>query len=79
MRRITTLVALLATTRGVSLHAQGPQGQPGLLPDPFGRFLFPPELVMQHQERSISRTRNARRSRRQSSRRSPSSSISNGG
>ena len=49
MRRIITLVALLAATLGVPLHAQAPQGQPGPQPDPFGRFLFPPELVMQHQ------------------------------
>ena len=49
MRRIITVVALLAATLGVRLHAQAPQGPPGPQQDPFGRFLFPPELVMQHQ------------------------------
>lgn len=49
MRRTITVVALLATTLGSALHAQTPQGAPGPQQDPFGRFLFPPELVMQHQ------------------------------
>jgi Spy/CpxP family protein refolding chaperone len=49
MRRTITVVALLAVTLGVPLHAQAPQGPPGPPQDPFSRFLFPPELVMQHQ------------------------------
>jgi Spy/CpxP family protein refolding chaperone len=49
MKRTITVVALLAATLGVPLHAQAPQGPPGPPQDPFSRLLFPPELVMQHQ------------------------------
>jgi Spy/CpxP family protein refolding chaperone len=50
MKRTTVVLALVAMSLA-RLDAQqpapqGPQGQPQ---DPFGRFLFPPELVMQHQ------------------------------
>ena len=51
MRRTIMVVALLAASLGARLDAQAPQpgqGPPGQQ-DPFGRFLFPPELVMQHQ------------------------------
>jgi Spy/CpxP family protein refolding chaperone len=55
MRRTIIAVALVAISLGARLDAQGPpgpqgqQGPPGQQQDPFGRFLFPPELVMQHQ------------------------------
>jgi len=54
MRRIIAVLALLVAALTARLDAQGqpgPQGQQGGGPqqDPFGRFLFPPELVMQHQ------------------------------
>jgi Spy/CpxP family protein refolding chaperone len=56
MRRTFVTLALLAVAAG-RLAAQGPpgpqgqQGPQGPQPaqDPFARFLFPPELVMQHQ------------------------------
>lgn len=41
--------ALLLAAFAAQLHAQGPGAQIPGQPDPFGRFLFPPELVMQHQ------------------------------
>jgi len=47
MKRFISTVALLLAPLAASAHAQGqpgPQGQ-----DPFARYLFPPELVMQHQ------------------------------
>jgi len=59
MKRSIILLAFLASVAAPisSLEAQGapppgpgpggPQGRPEA--DPFGRFLFPPELVMQHQ------------------------------
>ena len=43
--------ALLVAAFAFPVHAQ-PGGPPAQVPgqaDPFGRFLFPPELVMQHQ------------------------------
>jgi Spy/CpxP family protein refolding chaperone len=53
MKRSIMVLALLATSLALRLDAQGPppggpppQGQPQ---DPFRGFLFPPELVMQHQ------------------------------
>ena len=53
MRRTFLALILLAATVTAPLGAQSPppqkgppQGQQG---DPFGRLLFPPELVMQHQ------------------------------
>ena len=54
MRRTLTLLAMLAAAVAAPLSAQGAPGQPMAPPgqqppDPFGRFLFPPELVMQHQ------------------------------
>jgi Spy/CpxP family protein refolding chaperone len=57
MRRTIVAVALFAAAMGGRLDAQGPPGQQGGGPpqgpppgqDPFARFLFPPELVMQHQ------------------------------
>ena len=47
MKRMTTVV-LLAAALAIRLPAQA---QPAALAqaDPFARFLFPPELVMQHQ------------------------------
>ena len=47
----TIAAALLVAALAVPMHAQ-PAGPPAQVPgqaDPFGRFLFPPELVMQHQ------------------------------
>jgi Spy/CpxP family protein refolding chaperone len=50
MRRTIAVVALLAVSLGARLEAQAPQGSPPpQQQDPFGRLLFPPELVMQHQ------------------------------
>ena len=51
MRRTITVVALLAAVFAVRLDAQAPQPGQGAPPpqDPFSRFLFPPELVMQYQ------------------------------
>src|SRR5437762_1293888 len=56
MRRTIAVVALLVAPYAAWLEAQGPQpgqpgpqGQQGPQQDPFGRYLFPPELVMQHQ------------------------------
>src|SRR5437588_7924416 len=61
MRRTIAVVALLVAPFAARLEAQGPPGQPGQpgqpgpqgqqgpQQDPFGRYLFPPELVMQHQ------------------------------
>jgi Spy/CpxP family protein refolding chaperone len=52
MKRPIFMLALLIVALGTRLDAQrpgGPGGQPGMQPDPFARFLFPPELVMQHQ------------------------------
>ena len=54
MRHTIVAVALVTAMAG-RLAAQGPPGQQGGGPppgggqDPFARFLFPPELVMQHQ------------------------------
>ena len=47
----TFSTALLLAAFSMQLHAQGagPGAQMPGQPDPFGRFLFPPELVMQHQ------------------------------
>ena len=56
MKHSVMLFALVVTSLSARLIAQGPppgpgpggpQGRPEA--DPFGRFLFPPELVMQHQ------------------------------
>ena len=51
MKRSVVVLALLVVSLASALDAQGPppgpQGRPE--PDPFGKFLFPPELVMQHQ------------------------------
>jgi Spy/CpxP family protein refolding chaperone len=57
MRRTIVAVALFTAALVGRLDAQGPPGQQGGGPpqgpppgqDPFARFLFPPELVMQHQ------------------------------
>ena len=53
MKRSIVILALLVVPLAARLAAQGQPGpgQQGPPPgqDPFGRFLFPPELVMQHQ------------------------------
>ena len=54
MKRCLVVLALLAAVLPSHLVAQGPPGaqgpaRPNSPPDPFGRFVFPPELVMQHQ------------------------------
>lgn len=55
MKRSIVVLALFIAPLAARLDAQGPgpqgpQGQQqGQQQDPFGRFLFPPELVMQHQ------------------------------
>jgi Spy/CpxP family protein refolding chaperone len=51
MKRTIVVCALLAATFVARLDAQQPSPgpQPQSQQDPFGRFLFPPELVMQHQ------------------------------
>jgi Spy/CpxP family protein refolding chaperone len=54
MKRSIVILALFVAPLAARLDAQGPPGQqqgpqPGQQQDPFGRFLFPPELVMQHQ------------------------------
>ncbi|MEX2153272.1 MAG: hypothetical protein WD825_08025 [Gemmatimonadaceae bacterium] len=52
MRRTIAVLALLVAALTARLDAQGqpgPQGPQGPQQDPFGRLLFPPELVMQHQ------------------------------
>jgi len=54
MRHAIVTLALLAVSHAATLQAQVPQPQPqgsapGQQQDPFARFLFPPELVMQHQ------------------------------
>jgi Spy/CpxP family protein refolding chaperone len=52
MKRTFVVLALLAAPLAPRLDAQQPGGGPqaqGQHQDPFGRFLFPPELVMQHQ------------------------------
>lgn len=43
------MLALCSASLAVPLHAQAPQPQVPGQADPFARFLFPPELVMQHQ------------------------------
>jgi Spy/CpxP family protein refolding chaperone len=51
MKRSMLVLALLIVPLAARLDAQAPAPQvrlPGQ-EDPFGRFLFPPELVMQHQ------------------------------
>ena len=51
MKRFS-VVAALAALSVAPLAAQGPGPGPAQMAqqaDPFGRFLFPPELVMQHQ------------------------------
>lgn len=48
MRR-TFMTAVLVAAFAMTVQAQGPGAQIPGQPDPFGRFLFPPELVMQHQ------------------------------
>jgi Spy/CpxP family protein refolding chaperone len=54
MKRSLVVLALLVAPLAVPLDAQGPPGggAPGPAQgqsDPFGKFLFSPELVMQHQ------------------------------
>jgi Spy/CpxP family protein refolding chaperone len=55
MKRSIVVLALLVAPYAARLDAQGPPGQQGPQPagaqppDPFRGFLFPPELVMQHQ------------------------------
>jgi Spy/CpxP family protein refolding chaperone len=54
MKRSIVVIALLVAPLAARIDAQGPPGggTPGPAhgqPDPFGRHLFPPELVMQHQ------------------------------
>jgi Spy/CpxP family protein refolding chaperone len=57
MKRFLVVLVLLTVLAPSTLIGQGPPGaagpppQPGRPnpPDPFGRFVFPPELVMQHQ------------------------------
>ena len=53
MKRSVVVLALLVVSLASALDAQGPPPGPGPQgrpePDPFGKFLFPPELVMQHQ------------------------------
>lgn len=54
MRRAIAILAMLAVSYAAKLEAQAAQPQPqgpphGQQQDPFARFLFPPELVMQHQ------------------------------
>ena len=48
MRRTLQLLALFVLARAGSLTAQNAAPNPGQ-GDPFGRFFFPPEMVMQHQ------------------------------
>jgi Spy/CpxP family protein refolding chaperone len=43
------IVAVMTAAISVSLQAQQPAAQVPGQADPFGRYLFPPELVMQHQ------------------------------
>ncbi len=43
------MLALCSVSLAAPLNAQGPQPQAPGQADPFARFLFPPELVMQHQ------------------------------
>ncbi len=43
------MLALCSVSLAAPLNAQGPQPQVPGQADPFARFLFPPELVMQHQ------------------------------
>ena len=58
MKRSIIILTLFVAPLAARLDAQGQPGQPGQQGpspgqqqggDPFGRFLFPPELVMQHQ------------------------------
>ena len=53
MKRSIVVLALLVAPHAARLDAQGPPGpqgpQQGQQQDPFRGFLFPPELVMQHQ------------------------------
>ena len=50
MRRTIVAFFLVLAPAAARLDAQAPaQGQQNHQPDAFGRFLFPPELVMQHQ------------------------------
>ncbi len=54
MKRSIVVLALLVAPYAAHLDAQGPPGPQGQQPggqqqDPFKGFLFPPELVMQHQ------------------------------
>jgi Spy/CpxP family protein refolding chaperone len=63
MKKTVMMVALLASAARLACAQQPPPGQPGPMPhyapgpqgeqpggDPFGRYLYPPELVMAHQE-----------------------------
>lgn len=53
MRHAIVALAMLAVSHAATLQAQVPQpqqqGPAQQQQDPFARFLFPPELVMQHQ------------------------------
>jgi Spy/CpxP family protein refolding chaperone len=51
MKRHMTIAALLVVSLAARVDAQGQPGPQGQQPgqDPFSKFLFPPELVMQHQ------------------------------
>jgi Spy/CpxP family protein refolding chaperone len=49
MRRVTVAIALILAPAAAQLRAQAPGGGQPNQQDAFGRFLFPPELVMQHQ------------------------------
>jgi Spy/CpxP family protein refolding chaperone len=49
MRRAILVLALAFAPPVTHLGAQSPAQAQQNQPDPFGRFLFPPELVMQHQ------------------------------
>ena len=47
--KLLTLAVIMAGGLLTLVLAQGPQPRPGPENDPLGQFLFPPELVMQHQ------------------------------
>jgi Spy/CpxP family protein refolding chaperone len=49
MRRALIAVALIVVPAAAPLAQTPAAGPPNPQQDPFGRFLFPPELVMQHQ------------------------------